>query len=73
MLRLIGTFIFVAGITWLLCLFFGGLIASAGGPSFITFIGKFLEQYAVFIAVICGIGAVIGSLNIPWPFGPKGA
>jgi hypothetical protein len=53
--------IIVWAVVWLVCLFVGGLLKTVGFAP-LEFVGKFLEQYAIFIGFLAGVIAFIGGV-----------
>lgn len=49
----------VAVVVWLVCVFFGGFLALTHQPM-VTYVGKFIEQWATLIAIVAFIFAFVG-------------
>jgi hypothetical protein len=56
----------IAVIAWLVCIFFGGLLALTNAP-LMAYVGKFIETWAVLIAVVVFILAFFQSAGWSWP------
>lgn len=56
----------IAVIVWLVCVFFGGLLAMTGAP-LMAYVGRFIETWAVLIAVIAFVLAFFNSTGWSWP------
>lgn len=49
----------VAVIAWLICIFFGGFLATVNQPQ-MAYVGQFLEKFATVVAVVAFIIAFVG-------------
>lgn len=49
----------IAVIAWLVCVFFGGFLATVNQPQ-MAYVGSFLEKFATVIAVVAFILAFVG-------------
>ena len=49
----------VAVIVWLACVFLGGFLAMAGQPM-VTYVGAFIERWAMLLAIVAFIIAFVG-------------
>jgi len=52
----------VAVIVWLVCVFFGGFLALTGQPM-VTYVGAFIEKWAMLIAIAAFIFAFAGGFS----------
>lgn len=65
MLRKLLVFVVVAVITYLVCVFVGGLLVALN-VSVASYVGAFLKEFASVIAILAGLWyAFIGTLPIP--------
>lgn len=63
MLQRIITFVVVAVVVYLVCIFVGGLLLTLN-LSISTFVGSFLKEFALAISVIAGLWYAI--VGLPW-------
>lgn len=55
-----------AVIAWLICVFFGGLLAIAHAP-LMVYVGNFIETWAILIAILVFIFTFFGGGGWSWP------